>query len=212
MLWSGSCAKQVDDAVIHVAGIPVMTVFIALLRGINVGGNKTIKMSTLKTVLDSLGFEAVSTYLNSGNVVFASKGSDHAKLAKTIETAIEKEFGFRPSVLLRSSAGLRNVVVKNPFPDAAKNDPSHLVVMFLTAKPDKDAPSRLAHAYSGAEEIRISGDTAYVTYPNGIGKSKLTNMFLEKQLGVAGTARNWNTVTKLVELARSLLPEEEGLL
>ena len=200
------CVKQVSDAVIHVAGTPVMTVFIALLRGINVGGNRTIKMSTLKRVFETLGFEAVKTHLNSGNVVFASKGTDHAKLTKTIETAIEKEFGFRPSVLLRSSAGLRNVVVKNPFPDAAKNDPSHLVVMFLAGKPDKDAKSRLAKAYAGPEEIRISGDIIYITYPNGIGTSKLTNVFLEKQLGVTGTARNWNTVTKLVELARSLLP------
>jgi uncharacterized protein (DUF1697 family) len=181
-----------------------MTVFVALLRGINVGGNKTIKMSTLKTVFETLGFEAVKTHLNSGNVVFASKGKDQAKLAKTIETAIENEFGFRPSVLLRSSAGLRNAMVKNPFPDAAENDPSHLVVMFVTAKPAKDALARIAKAYAGPEEIRIEGDTVYITYPSGIGKSKLTNVFLEKQLGVTGTARNWNTVVKLAVIAEAI--------
>ena len=86
----------------------------------------------------------------------------------------------------------------------AKDDPSHLVVMLLAAKPDKDAAKRIAAAYQGVEEIRIAGEEAYVTYPNGIGKSKLTNVFLEKQLGVSGTARNWNTLTKLLAMAEAL--------
>lgn len=181
-----------------------MTVFVALLRGINVGRNTSIKMSTLKTVFEKLGFEGVKTHINSGNVVFAAKAKDQEKLAKTIETAIEKEFGFRPPVLLRSAAELENAIAKNPFPDAAKNDPSHLLLMFLAAKPDKDAAARLAEVYSGPEQIKVAGDTVYLTYPNGIGKSKLTNTLLEKHLGVTGTARNWNTVVKLLAITETL--------
>ena len=113
----------------------VMTVFVAFLRGINVGGNKTISMATLQTVFESLGFSAVKTHLNSGNVVFVTSGSDRERLAKTIETAVEKEFGFRAVVLLRSAVDLRNAVVKNPFREAAEKDPSHLVVMFLAGIP-----------------------------------------------------------------------------
>jgi uncharacterized protein (DUF1697 family) len=182
-----------------------MTKFVAFLRGINVGGNKTIAMVRLKTVLEELGFQSVKTHLNSGNVVFASKEKGVAKLAKAIEDAIEKEFGFRPAVVVGSSADLKRIVERNPFPKMAADDPSHLVVMFLVAKPGKDAAARIAKAYAGPEEIRIDGDAVYITYPNGIGTSKLTNVFLEKQLGVVGTARNWNTVVKLSDIA-SLLP------
>ncbi len=180
-----------------------MPTFVAFLRGINVGGNKTIPMARLKALFEALGFDAVKTHLNSGNVVFASTEKDRAKLKKTIEAAIEKEFGFRPETMLRDTAALRKVVAKNPFPAMAKDDPSHLVVMLFAEKPDKDAAKRLAAAYQGVEEIRVAGEEAYITYPNGIGKSKLTNTLLEKHLGVAGSARNWNTVTKLLVLANA---------
>jgi uncharacterized protein (DUF1697 family) len=175
-----------------------MPTFVAFLRGINVGGNKTIPMARLKALFETLGFESVRTHLNSGNVAFASGEKDRAGLTKEIEAAIEKEFGFRPATMLRDAAALKKIVAKNPFAEMAKDDPSHLVVMLLSAKPDKDAGKRLAAAYQGPEEIRIVGEEAYVTYPNGIGKSKLTNTLLEKHLGVSGTARNWNTVTKLL--------------
>lgn len=177
-----------------------MTVFVSLLRGINVGGNKTVAMAALKALYESLGLEGARTLLNSGNVVFATTEKDRAKLARKIEAAIEKEFGFRPAVMLRDAVALKEIVAQNPFPDVAKRDPGHLVVMFLASRPGKDAPKRLAAAYDGPEEIRIAGEDAYITYPNGIGRSKLTNALLEKQLGVAGTARNWNTVTKLLEM------------
>ncbi len=181
-----------------------MPAYVAFLRGINVGGNKTIPMAKLKALFEALGFQAVKTLLNSGNVVYAAKEKDRAKLAKAIEAAIEKEFGFRPATMLRDAAALAKIIDKNPFPKMAKNDPSHLVVMLLSAKPDKDAAKRIAAAYQGPEEIRIAGEEAYITYPNGIGKSKLTNTLLEKQLGVSGTARNWNTVTKLLALTEDI--------
>ena len=181
-----------------------MTATVAFLRGINVGGNKTIPMAKLKALFETLGFAHVKTHLNSGNVVFASDRKDRAKLTKTIEAAIEKEFGFRPATMLRDVAALNKIVAKNPFPAMAKDDPSHLVVMLLAARPDKDAAKRIATAYRGVEAIKVAGEEAYVTYPSGIGKSKLTNALLEKHLGVAGTGRNWNTLTKLLAMAEDI--------
>ncbi len=180
-----------------------MPAYVAFLRGINVGGNKTVPMAKLKALFERLGFESVKTHLNSGNVVFESGEKDRAKLTEEIEAAIEKEFGFRPTTTLRDAAALKKIVAKNPFPAMAEDDPSHLVVMLLAGKPDKDAAKRIAAAYQGPEEVRIAGDEAYITYPNGIGKSKLTNVLLEKQLGVSGTGRNWNTLTKLLAMTES---------
>jgi uncharacterized protein (DUF1697 family) len=183
-----------------------LTTFVALLRGINVGGNKTIRMGALKALFEAHGLSPARTLLNSGNVIFASRERDRAKLGESIEETIEAEFGFRPAVVLRSTAELRRIVADNPFPAMAKADPGHLVAMLLAGKPQKDAAKRIANAYSGPEEVRIAGEDAYITYPKGIGRSKLTNALLEKQLGVAGTARNWNTVTKLLELAETFQP------
>jgi uncharacterized protein (DUF1697 family) len=177
-----------------------MTVFVAFLRGINVGGRTTIKMATLTTLFENLGLENVKTLLNSGNVVFAAKKSS-SPLAKELEDAVEKEFSFRPAIVLRTAAELKKIMAGNPFPDMAKDDPSHLLVMTLAKKPKAGANASLAKVYSGPEQIEIKGDNIYLTYPNGIGKSKLTNALLERHLGGAGTARNWNTLTKLVALA-----------
>jgi uncharacterized protein (DUF1697 family) len=181
-----------------------MSVYVSLLRGINVGGNKLIKMDRLKALYETLGFASVQTLLNSGNVVFAAKEKDRGKFAGRIEDAIDTEFGFRPAVMLRDAPALARIVAKNPYPDRAKNDPSRLAVMFLATKPDEAAPKRLADAYDGPEDIRVAGEEAYLYYPNGFGRSKLTNVFLEKQLGVTGTARNWNTVAKLLALTETI--------
>jgi uncharacterized protein (DUF1697 family) len=180
-----------------------MPVYVSLLRGINVGGNKLIKMDRLKALCERLGFESPKTLLNSGNVVFATDERIRKKLTATLEDAIEQEIGFRPTVVIRSAAELQKVVERNPFPKMAKADPGHLVWMAFAAKPDTAAKARLAAVCSGPEEIEIAGEDAYITYPNGIGRSKLTNALLEKHFGVAGTARNWNTATKLLELIRS---------
>ena len=182
----------------------LMITYVAFLRGINVGGNKTIQMPRLKTCLEALGLKHTRTHLNSGNAVFASEGADRAKLQASIESAIEREFGFRPAVMLRTAADLGRVIAKNPFPQMAKDDPSHLLVMFLAGKARKDAAQKLAETHSGPEEIRIVGETAYVTYPKGIGTSKLTGAQLEKHLGIVGTGRNWNTVAKLAAIAGAI--------
>ncbi|MGH6924038.1 MAG: DUF1697 domain-containing protein [Propylenella sp.] len=175
--------------------------FVAFLRGINVVGKKVISMARLRTLFDALDFENARTHLNSGNVIFASDEKDRAKFADRIGEAVEKEFGFRPAIMIRDAAAIRRILKRNPFREMAESDPSHLFVTMLAAKPGKGAAKRLADAYQGPEEFRISGEEAYITYPNGVGKSKLTNALLEKHLGVAGTARNWNTVAKLLGMA-----------
>ena len=178
-----------------------MTVFIAFLRGINVGGRTTVKMAALKALFEGLGLENVKTLLNSGNVVFAAKGTSGAPLTKRLEDAVENEFGFRPAIVIRTVAELEKIIGENSFAHMAKDDPSHLLVMTLAKKAKAGAKAALAKVYSGPEQIEIKGENVYLTYPNGIGKSKLTNALLEKHLGGAGTSRNWNTLTKLVALA-----------
>jgi len=180
-----------------------MAVYVSFLRGINVGGNKTIPMAKLKAAYESLGFARVKTLLNSGNVVFETTEKNRGKLAKTIEAAVEKEFGFRPVIALRTAAELGKIIKKNPFSDMAKDDPSHLLVMALAEKPKAGAKANLARVYPGPEEVEIKGENVYVTYPNGIGKSRLTNALLEKHIGI-GTARNWNTLTKLLALTEQV--------
>jgi uncharacterized protein (DUF1697 family) len=179
-----------------------MPVFVSFLRGINVGGKKQIRMEALRALYESLGFTSVKSHLNSGNVVFNAPGrSGAAALAKRIEEAIETEFGFRPALVLRTPAELEAILAHNPFRQEETSDPSHLLVMLLAGAAAKDAAKRLGEAYEGPEKIEIGKREAYLYYPNGIGRSKLTTALLEKHLGTAGTARNWTTVTKLKGMA-----------
>ncbi len=178
-----------------------MPVYISLLRGINVGGNKLIKMDALKALYAALGFDRPRTLLQSGNVVFSVKGSDQARLEKRIAGAIAQEFGFEVEIVLRSVSQWQDVIARSPFA-RRKLDPSRLVVMFLARKPDPEGLRRLLAADIAPEEIVPGGQELYIHYPNGIGRSKLGKVPMEKLLKVPGTARNWNTVTKLFDLAQ----------
>lgn len=161
-------------------------------------------MAALKAAYEQLGLTSVKTLLNSGNVIFEANEKNRARLTKSLEDAVEKEFGFRPVIVVRSAAELKTIVATNPFPRMAKDDPGHLLLMTLAGKPKAGARAALAKVYSGPEEIEIVGTDAYITYPKGIGVSKLTNTLLEKHFGVAGTARNWNTVAKLFAIVESM--------
>jgi uncharacterized protein (DUF1697 family) len=181
-----------------------MPIFVSFLRGINVGGKSQIPMEALRALYRSLGFPSVKTHLNSGNVIFAAPGRvGAAALAKRIEGAIEKEFGFRPAVMLRTPAELDDTLAHNPFREEEASDPSRLLVMFLAAAAAKDAAQRLGRASDGPEKIEVGKRETYLYYPNGIGRSKLTTALLERHLGTAGTARNWRTVSKVREMAVS---------
>ena len=173
-----------------------MAVFIALIRGINVGGHKKIKMADLKTSCEGIGLRNVRTLLQSGNVVFESGEKDREKLAKKIVGVL----GVEAKVILRSAEELRKVIAANPMPEAAERNPSGYIVTFLSEKPSAAAMKALRDGYSGPEKMELRGTELFIEYGAGMGQSKLTNALIEKKLGVTGTARNWNTVTKLLEM------------
>jgi uncharacterized protein (DUF1697 family) len=177
-----------------------MPVFIALIRGINVGGHKKIRMADLKASCEAMGLRNVRTHLQSGNIVFESAKSNRAQLAKEIEAVL----GVEAKVILRSADELKKAIDANPMPDEAQRQPSGFIVMFLDAKPAAAAMHSLRDAYSGPETMQLHGRELYIHYGSGMGQSKLTNAFIERKLGVAGTSRNWNTVTKLLELAANV--------
>lgn len=174
-----------------------MQTFIALIRGINVGGHKIVKMAELKAACEAMGLRDVRTHLQSGNVVFRTGRADRAKLAKDIEGAL----GVEAKVILRSAEELSEAIAANPMPDQAQGEPSHYVVVFLAEQPAACAWKSLRDAYTGPEPMHLHGAELYVHYGSGMARSKLTNVLIERKLGVAGTARNWNTITRLAELA-----------
>ena len=176
-----------------------------MLRAVNVGGNNKIKMEELRLLFDSIGLQQASTYIQSGNIVFTSKEKDPNKLAATIEAAIEKGFGFRPSVILRSSSHFAEVLRRNPFAARPEVAPNKLLVTFLASDPGDDARHKVGEIKVAPEELFIDGCELFTYYPNGSGKSKIPMTLIERTLGTPGTARNWNTVEKLSEMARALI-------
>lgn len=163
--------------------------YAGLLRGVNVGGNRMLKMEDLRTMVESLGFQNVRTLLQSGNVLFdAKKKPDAAALEKVIGTA----------VLLRSTPEIQAVIDANPFPEEAEKDPGRLLVVFLSDGLKDD--SVLRKTASAAEKFVVKGHEIYIYFGDGAGRSKLSASLTEKKLGVVCTARNWNTVRKLVAM------------
>lgn len=180
-----------------------MDVVISLLRGINLGG-RTIKMDTLRALYESLGLSDPQTYVASGNVIFRTKERNFDRLTKRIEDAIEKKFGFHSNVIVRTPAELRVAIARNPFAKRSGIEPGKLLVTFLGSHPDKPALERLSKIKADPEELHIEGRELYIYFPNGAGRSKLPWASVEKILGVPGTARNWNSVMKLLEMAEKL--------
>jgi uncharacterized protein (DUF1697 family) len=177
-----------------------MSSHVALLRGINVGGAKKIAMSALLGLLKDLGFDEGKSLLQSGNLIFRADGKKAAELEHLLETEAHKRLALQTDFMVRTEAEWAKIIARNPFPEEAKTDPSHLVVVFLKESPSKAAAEALRKAITGPELVRFDGRQAYVTYPDGIGRSRLTNTLIETKLGTRGTARNWNTVLKIATL------------
>lgn len=176
-----------------------MTQYISLLRGINVGGHRQIKMAALKSLFESVGFDSVITLLQTGNVLFTSPETELGQLATRIEEACEKEFGFHTDILLLTAETLQEIVNQSPFSNPEARDPRFMHVTFLSGRPERHATEALL-SYKGPEELFVTDHAVYIYYPEGAGRSKLTNSLVEKRLNVRATARNWNTVTKLLAL------------
>jgi len=178
-----------------------MKTYIALLRAINVGGNSKIAMADLKSMLEDLGYANPQSLLQTGNLVFQAKESSAAKLEAKLEQAAAERFDLETDVLVRTAAEWQEAIAANPFPKEAVSDPSHLLIMPLKAAPTKQAMKELQAAIPGRESVAAVGRELYLVYPDGIGRSKLTNKFIESRLKTRGTGRNWNTALKLASLA-----------
>jgi len=180
-----------------------MPAIIAMLRGVNVGGHNLISMPALRALCGSLGLENIQTYVQSGNVVFMSGERNLEALTKRIEAALDKACGSRITVMLRTSAEMRTVIAQNPFAKRSKVEPNKLLVTFLAKAISPEAQWQLETIKAGSEEVKARAREVYVYYPDGMGRSKLPAA-MERVLKKTGTARNWNSVTKLLEMAAGL--------
>jgi uncharacterized protein (DUF1697 family) len=176
-----------------------MARYIVLLRGINVGGNKRIKMAELRDALSVVGLEDSKTLLQSGNVVVDSN-ADTPALVDIVETTIESTFGFQSTVIVRTADEFRSLLADHPFTSGQIEDPRFAHVGFCRDEPDRDGFEALQEAHEGPEEMKLVRRELFVYYPEGSGRSKLTNSVIEKHLGTPTTSRNWNTVEKLAAI------------
>ena len=185
-------------------GVRMTTTYAALLRGINVGGNKKLPMAELRTLLEGLGHDGVRTYLQSGQAVFASGHGDEESLAAELAEAIEKRFGFTVDVIVRDHAYLKAIADNCPFP-AAELEGKQLHVTYYSAPVAEDRFADIDQVAYLPEEFRLGDRALYLYAPDGLGRSKLAAELSRPRLnkGLIATSRNWNTVLKLVELTGS---------
>ena len=180
-----------------------MPTYISLLRGINVGGHNKVPMKQLATLFETLGFSDVRTFIQSGNVVFKAPKSSTESLSKKIEKSIEAEFGFSVSVVTRTPEDLTRAIEGNPFRKECKAEPAKVHIAFLGGPPSAEATKKLAGMATATEQLHCSEEGIYLYYRDGMGRAKLTGALIERVLGVKATARNWNTVTNLHEMAQN---------
>ena len=178
-----------------------MTIHIALLRAVNVGGRKPIIMAELRDLLTELGFVGVRSLLQSGNLVFHSNAQKGIELEWLLEKEAARRLDLHTDFFVRNADEWKAIVVNNPFRDEAERDAAHLVVMFLKHAPSVKEVEALRAAITGPEIVIPGGGQVYILYPAGIGGSRLTNTLVEKKFRTRGTARNWNTILKLASLA-----------
>jgi len=177
-----------------------MDIFIVFLRGINVGGHHIIKMNALKKLHEIMGHGNVVTYLQSGNIIFESVEKNRRKLILDIEKEYEKMFGFHTNIIICNVAELSKIVKECPFSLTTDKEARFLYLVQLSDIPNNDLVGNLM-MHDGPEEKQINKNVLYVYYTEGAGRSKFTLPFIEKTLKARGTARNWNTITKLLDLA-----------
>ena len=175
--------------------------YVALLRGINVGGHRKVPMVELRQVMDGLGWTDVRTHLTSGNAVFTAGERSTAELAAELEAAIAGHFGFPVACLVRTAGELRAAADACPYP-AADLDPARLLVLFLDRAPDAGRLAAVDPAAFAPDEFRAGERELYCWFPNGMGRSKLPGALEAACRGRTVTGRNWRTVTKLLEMVR----------
>jgi uncharacterized protein (DUF1697 family) len=179
-----------------------MQTLISFLRGINMAGHYSLKMTDLSDMYKSLGFKDARTYIQSGNVIFTSAANQQVtEITEKIEAAILKKFGYVVPVITRSTDEIKNIIAANPFLQEDKFDPSKMVAILLYEKPTEIQIQKVIKISYPPDKFVITGNEIFVYCPNGFGKSKLYTNFFEKKMGVTGTARNWKTLTTILSLA-----------
>jgi len=179
-----------------------MITYISILRGINVSGQKLIKMKALQEMYENLGLRRVRTYIQSGNVVFESEHPGTGQLQDLISAGILKSFGFEVPVIVMDREYLEHVSENNLFISDRKEDISRLHVTFLSGEPEKGLSDAIKREDFLPDEFVIAGKAVYLFCPGGYGNTKLSNTFFEKRLKVRATTRNWKTVLELVSMSR----------
>jgi uncharacterized protein (DUF1697 family) len=174
---------------------------IALLRAVNTSGNKMIKMSELRDFGTSLGLENVRTLIQSGNLVFESDVWTGAEVERLLEFQAAKKLSLQTNFIVRTAEEWKRIIANNLLPDYARQDPSHLLMFTLKEARSPKEFQALQESVTGPEIVRGNGKEAYIAYPDGVGRSKLTLGVIERRLGTKSTGRNWNTVLKLDALA-----------
>jgi uncharacterized protein (DUF1697 family) len=181
-----------------------MPILISMLRGVNLGPHNRIKMDDLRALYESLELHDARTYVQSGNVIFRTREKNPTKLAKEMKEAIGRKFGFHPEVILRTVKELRRSLEANPFRNRRDIEPSKLLITFLAAEPAAEAETTIRNLRVQREELQLIGRELYIYFPDGIGKSKVPWSSVEKLLKVTGTARNLNSVVKMLEIAEQM--------
>jgi uncharacterized protein (DUF1697 family) len=182
-----------------------MTTYVAILRGINVGGKRMIKMDALKQLFASMGFSNIETYIQSGNVFFQCKKTSEEKLAAAIAKEIENAFAFDVPTIVKNIEALKQIITNNPFAKDKKKLAEHLHVTFLADTPIKENIDGITKINFGDDTFAVIDKAVYLYCPNSYSSSKLTNGFFENKLKVIATTRNWKTCNELVNIAERML-------
>ena len=178
-----------------------MPIYISLLRGINVGTNKRMKMQELRSSCEQLGFDQVATYIQSGNVVFKGAKLSPSAVSKKIEKQIECNFGFHADVITRTASKFKKIIASNPLLKKPGTDESKLHVLFLSAPPSVGAVKKIESLTLAPDRMWVSDTEIHFYFPNGVSGSSLWKHNLDRITGISCTMRNWNTVNKLLEMA-----------
>lgn len=181
-----------------------MNTYISMLRGINVSGKNKLKMDDLKVMYEKLGYNDVLTYIQSGNVFFKCPETPLEELATTIKNEIANTFGYDVKLFVRTIDQFERIADNHPFQTTGEEPLSQLLVTFLATKPAEELVNAIADFVHKEDQFKIQDDVIYLFCPGGYGKTKLSNNFFERKLKVDATTRNWKSVNKLLELAKSI--------
>lgn len=179
-----------------------MSKYISMLRGINVGGQKLIKMDALRELYKSLGFIHVKSYIQSGNLIFSAPNLEARSIEHKIAQHITENYGFEVEIFVMTAQELINMVANNPFVNDPSKDPAYFHITFLSQHSAEINMEKVIHKKAEGEDAIFTEKAVYLYCPHGYGRTKLNNFFIEKLLNVSATTRNWKTVQKLLEIAQ----------